>query len=131
LTQWLALLRHKHIHGHSQTVTRCIFTTHAGAKDATAHCHVDAYHNFYYQIYGHKRFLLFSPKEHANLYLYPENHSFARRSQVNFSAPDLNLFPRFQNAEAWEVRAVASLQFHMLHLILVMIVISIQKKKNG
>jgi len=73
-----------------------------GTNGATAHCHNDASYNLYAQIYGTKKFLIFSPDVHESLYIYPALHPMIRRSQVNFSNPDLITFPTFQTLTAIE-----------------------------
>jgi lysine-specific demethylase 8 len=70
-----------------------------GGGGATSHCHFDVYHNFYIQIYGRKRFLLFPPEEHTNLYLYPYLHPASLQSQVDFENPNYKAFPNFKNAK--------------------------------
>ena len=45
-----------------------------GPGGATTHTHYDISYNFYAQIYGVKRFVLWPPEEHQNLYLYPFLH---------------------------------------------------------
>jgi hypothetical protein len=74
-----------------------------GAAGSTTHTHYDISENFYAQIYGVKRFVLFPPEETENLYLYPFLHPGAQQSQVSFDSPDYELFPRFKQATAVEV----------------------------
>jgi len=73
-----------------------------GPGGATTHTHYDISQNFYAQIYGVKRFVLFPPEAHEYLYLYPFLHPGAQQSQINFDAPDLKSFPKFKNARAIE-----------------------------
>jgi hypothetical protein len=64
-------------------------------------------HNFYAQLYGVKRFLLFAPKYWDSLYLYPFLHPGAQSSQVRFAEEiDLSRFPKFA-----EVRALEAILF--------------------
>lgn len=78
-----------------------IWMGHAGV---TAHTHYDRSHNFFVQIYGTKRFILFPPSQAESLYLYPALHPHYHQSQIDFDNPDLELFPKFKEAEAYEVR---------------------------
>jgi hypoxia-inducible factor 1-alpha inhibitor (HIF hydroxylase) len=73
-----------------------------GPSGATTHMHYDIFYNFYAQLYGRKRFILFPPTHRPYLYLYPFLHPGAQQSQVNLDAPDYNSFPLFQNARAVE-----------------------------
>lgn len=73
-----------------------------GKPGVTAHAHYDATHNFFVQLFGRKRFLLFPPREHIYLYLYPRHHPYFRQSQVDFNDPNLDVFPEFSKAFAFE-----------------------------
>jgi len=73
-----------------------------GPAGATTHTHYDISHNFYAQIYGIKRFILFPPEQNENLYLFPFLHPGAQQSQVNFDDPNLRMFPKFIDANATE-----------------------------
>eukprot|EP00029_Vermamoeba_vermiformis_P005465 TRINITY_DN1907_c0_g1_i1.p1 TRINITY_DN1907_c0_g1~~TRINITY_DN1907_c0_g1_i1.p1 ORF type:complete len:541 (+),score=140.45 TRINITY_DN1907_c0_g1_i1:113-1735(+) len=73
-----------------------------GEAGVTSQAHYDASYNFFAQIYGNKRFLLFSPSEYKNLYMYPILHPYARQSQVNLETPDLTAFPNITKARAVE-----------------------------
>src|SRR5206468_1497977 len=55
-----------------------------GQYGVTAQCHYDASDNFYIQLQGKKRFVMFPPEANQNLYLYSAIHSMNRRSQFNF-----------------------------------------------
>jgi hypothetical protein len=86
----------------------------------TSHTHYDVQHNFFVQVKGTKRFLLWPPEEADNLYLYPYLHPRALLSQVSFTAPDLTAFPRFSKTraivaelKAGDVLYVPPLWFHM------------------
>jgi len=75
-----------------------------GPAGATTHNHYDISHNFYAQLYGKKRFILFPPEEYKNLYLYPFLHPGAQQSQVSLDDPNIDLksFPNFKNAVAYD-----------------------------
>lgn len=87
-------------------------------KDVTKHCfvtnfwfggdrcktplHFDDQENFFVQIFGEKRFLLFSPSQTDYLYqAHGETHSHI--SRVNVFDPDESRFPRYTEAEGTEV----------------------------
>ena len=56
-----------------------------GQPRVIAHCHYDGYHNFYVQLYGHKRFKLYHPSNWPGLYPYPFLHPSHAQAQVNLS----------------------------------------------
>eukprot|EP00051_Salpingoeca_urceolata_P012180 m.151137 g.151137 ORF g.151137 m.151137 type:complete len:483 (-) comp17400_c0_seq5:161-1609(-) len=56
-------------------------------KDVKAHCHFDGYHNFYAQLKGHKRFVLWPPTDWAALHVFPFLHPSHAQAQVNTSVP--------------------------------------------
>ncbi len=59
-----------------------------GQPRVIAHCHYDGYHNFYAQLYGKKKFVLFSPTNWPGLYPYPFLHPSHAQAQVNASNPE-------------------------------------------
>ena len=59
-----------------------------GQPHVMAHCHYDGYHNFYAQLYGTKRFVLFSPVNWPGLYPYPFLHPSHAQAQVNTSSEE-------------------------------------------
>lgn len=63
-----------------------MLNTWMGSAGSTAPLHHDPFDNFFIQIYGRKRFILFPPVEHHNLYVYPKTHPRNRQSQVNLDA---------------------------------------------
>ena len=66
-----------------------------GSRGVVAHAHLDSVYNFYVQIYGRKRFVLFPPRLFETLKLYPKLHPRNGQSQINFTAPQADLFPEF------------------------------------
>lgn len=46
-------------------------------------CHYDEQQNFFTQVTGCKRVILFGPDQFENLYPYPVGHPHDRQSQVN------------------------------------------------
>jgi len=77
----------------------------SGTDNVTTPLHYDVTHNFYVQVKGRKRFVLFPPSDWRKLYLYPRIHPSTRMSQVASSFPnvDLEKFPKFKDASPYEV----------------------------
>jgi hypothetical protein len=67
-----------------------------GSKGSTAALHHDPFDNFFVQIYGSKKFTLFSPDLQHALYVYPKTHPSSRQSQVNIDEPDTRRFPKLE-----------------------------------
>lgn len=67
----------------------------AGGAFPGLHYDVLASHAYLFQIYGRKKFIVFSPDQTPYLYLKPRNYS-----QVNVENPDLEKFPLFKQARA-------------------------------
>lgn len=63
--------------------------------------HYDALHNFYVQVRGCKRFLLFPPE--TQMYLHPSLHPHYAHAQVDVMDPDPVRFPSFAGVAAYEV----------------------------
>lgn len=75
-----------------------------GQPHVIAHCHYDAYHNFFAQLYGRKRFTLFRPTEWPGLYPYPFLHPSHAQAQVNMSNDtSISLFPAVRRLEGYQV----------------------------
>ncbi|XP_028403625.1 HSPB1-associated protein 1-like isoform X2 [Dendronephthya gigantea] len=76
-----------------------------GSVESFTPCHYDSYGcNLVAQLYGRKKWLLFSPTQSDCLYPtrvpYEESSVF---SPVNFRDPDHDKFPKFENATCYEV----------------------------
>ena len=71
-----------------------------GAVGQRSTIHNDPYHNFNAQIVGSKRFILFAPEKHDELY--PEFfHAAMWASPVDPDAPDLAKYPKFAQVEGY------------------------------
>jgi len=91
----------------------------AGMKDVYSHLHYDEAANFFGQIYGKKKWILYSPADFDKLYCYPRFHAADRQSQVDINNPDFDAFPKFKEAKAYtltlhpgEVLFLPSYWFH-------------------
>lgn len=67
---------------HSELFRPMLWLSHSGVVTQT---HYDTQHNYFLQLQGRKRFLLFPPS--AELYSYPNIHRSYRQSQVHLEAP--------------------------------------------
>jgi len=67
-----------------------------GGTGVVTQAHYDVANNVFVQVYGTKCFHLYPPSKAAELHVYPDAHPRARKSQVDFDAPDLKLFPLFK-----------------------------------
>ncbi|KAM6184796.1 hypoxia-inducible factor 1-alpha inhibitor [Rhynchocyon petersi] len=73
-----------------------------GMEGNVTPAHYDEQQNFFAQIKGYKRCILFPPDQFECLYPYPVHHPCDRQSQVDFDNPDYERFPNFQNAVGYE-----------------------------
>jgi hypoxia-inducible factor 1-alpha inhibitor (HIF hydroxylase) len=64
--------------------------------------HYDEAHNFFGQVQGRKKFILFPPSQFPNLYVFPYHHPADRQSQVDIDYPDYTKFPLFREAQGLE-----------------------------
>jgi hypothetical protein len=74
-----------------------------GSKGTFTNAHYDSVHNFFIQVFGKKKFLLFPPNAIEDLYVFPKGHPNARQSRINFNEPEATLlksrFPNFLGNE--------------------------------
>ena len=75
----------------------------SGSQGATAPLHFDPFHNVFFQFRGAKRFLLFHPSEHKNVYMHPRLHLRHRQAQVNLNDLDIERFPRSEHLRGMRV----------------------------
>ncbi|XP_069096461.1 hypoxia-inducible factor 1-alpha inhibitor [Pleurodeles waltl] len=73
-----------------------------GMEGNVTPAHYDEQQNFFAQIKGFKRCILFPPDQFECLYPYPVHHPCDRQSQVDFENPDYERFPNFRNVVAYE-----------------------------
>jgi Cupin-like domain len=69
-----------------------------GAEGQRSTIHNDNYHNLNAQLFGRKKFLLFAPEQHPQLYTSLVNET-CWASSVDPDSPDYTQFPMFQHAE--------------------------------
>lgn len=68
------------------------------------HGHFDQDFNFFVQLFGKKRFTLWSPSQHELMYVFPRIHPMWHKSRVNFRALDLSRFPQFAKTRALQIK---------------------------
>ncbi|XP_014292816.1 hypoxia-inducible factor 1-alpha inhibitor [Halyomorpha halys] len=73
-----------------------------GMEGNVTPCHYDEQQNFFAQVKGWKRIILFSPEHYECLYPHTVFHPHDRQSQVDFEKPDLKRFPRFEEVQGEE-----------------------------
>jgi hypothetical protein len=74
-----------------------------GMKSVIAECHYDGSRNYVAALGGMRRFILNHPNQCENVYLYPKGHPSARHSEIDWSKPDYDKFPKFSTAQANEI----------------------------
>jgi hypothetical protein len=74
-----------------------------GMQGVIAENHFDGSRNAIALLSGSRRYILSHPSQCSNLALYPKGHPSARHSAVDWSNPDLEQFPEFQEAQSSEV----------------------------
>ena len=74
-----------------------------GMKGVIAENHFDLSRNAINVLYGQRRYVLAHPNQCQNMNLLPKGHPSARHSAVDWSDPDLEAFPGFENARVNEI----------------------------
>jgi hypothetical protein len=74
-----------------------------GMKSVIAENHYDGSRNYVASLGGMRRFILNHPDQCKDLYLYPLDHPSGRHSEVDWSKPDYEKFPRFATSQANEI----------------------------
>lgn len=74
-----------------------------GMRSVIAEGHFDQSRNTVVGLGGLRRWILGSPKNCANLYMFKNHHPSSRHSEVDWSKPDMKKFPRFNNVSANEI----------------------------
>ena len=74
-----------------------------GMKGVIAEAHYDGSRNMVAMIGGLRRWILTHPDQCDNLHMYGRRHPSGRHSQVDFSKPNVERFPRFKRAVGNEV----------------------------
>lgn len=74
-----------------------------GSAGTSTPLHFDSPDNLHCQIYGSKRWVLFSPYDTPYLYPYPEDDRYSHVSHVDLANPDFGRFPLFRQATPLEV----------------------------
>ncbi|EGD72890.1 hypothetical protein PTSG_04619 [Salpingoeca rosetta] len=80
-----------------------------GGEQTSTPAHFDLFHNFYVQIYGRKRVLLFPPAQWQQLYIFPLLHPAGRSVQVDLDSPlfqQEHAFPNYQKQHTLALEAV-------------------------
>ncbi len=74
-----------------------------GMQGVTIANHFDSSRNTIVLLGGERRYILSRPQHCPNLALYPKGHPSARHSAMDWSHPDLQNFPEFQQAQSNEI----------------------------
>lgn len=67
-------------------------------KSTVTPLHYDSVNNMFAQVYGHKKFIVFSPDDTPSIYPYPFDSAMPHLAHVDASQPDLTRHPAFANA---------------------------------
>lgn len=74
-----------------------------GMGGVNAGAHFDGSRNFVAVMGGYRRYYIANPGQCENTYLWPSGHPSGRHSEVDWSAPDLERYPKFKDAKVTEV----------------------------
>jgi hypothetical protein len=78
-------------------ITRTVWV---GPSGVISPLHFDVQNNFFAQLKGQKRFLIFPPDQAEYLYPFPKDSKLPHMAQVDIDNPDLVRFPAYANAHA-------------------------------
>ena len=74
-----------------------------GMRGVIAEAHYDGGRNFVVEFMGLRRWIMARPKECQNMHMYQRGHPSSRHSMVNWSDPDYQKYPLFNNLMVHEV----------------------------
>ena len=74
-----------------------------GMRNVIAEAHFDGSRNAAVQLGGLRRWILAHPSHCENLHMYPKSHPSGRHSEVDWSEPNIEKFPKFAKVMANEV----------------------------
>ena len=79
-----------------------------GSEGVCASSHYDTSHNFFFQVYGEKEFLLFPPEDVWRMYLHSSLHPYYRSSQILINQTDtMSQAPLLHHHQGLSVRLQA------------------------
>jgi hypothetical protein len=74
-----------------------------GMRNVIAEAHFDGSRNSVAMLGGLRRWILTHPDQCENMHMLPKNHPSGRHSEVDWSKPDVELFPNFKKVAGNEV----------------------------
>ncbi|XP_018575930.1 hypoxia-inducible factor 1-alpha inhibitor [Anoplophora glabripennis] len=96
---WRYVVEKKNKHNWGELTSNLLFI---GMEGNVTPCHYDEQQNFFAQIQGYKRCILFAPDQFECLYPHPVHHPHDRQSMVDFDRPDFTKYPKFKNVKGYE-----------------------------
>lgn len=93
---WSWILRQSQLQGWNLPDGNTLFMSCEGTSTPL---HFDERHNYLNQVRGTKLVVLFPPDEYTKMYTFPVTHPCDRVSMVDVSAPNLEKFPKFAEAQ--------------------------------
>lgn len=74
-----------------------------GMRSIIAENHYDGSRNFVIEVGGLRRWILSHPKNCDSMYILPKGHPSGRHSEIDWSRPNLQQYPKFKNLKASEI----------------------------